>query len=68
MKKSESGLSVVKSIATIAFVGGAVAAFVIWARRPSVRSHKLIDRVDEALNELEHRSPDYDLKSLNNYA
>ena len=68
MKKSESGLTVVKSIATIAFVGGALAALVIWARRPSVRSHRLIDRVDDALSELEHRSPDYDLKSLEHFA
>ena len=65
MKKSESGLTVVKSIATIAFVGGALAALVIWAR---VRSHRLIDRVDDALSELEHRSPDYDLKSLEHFA
>ncbi len=62
MKKTDSGLVVVKSIATIAFIGGAVAAFILWARKPSVRSHRLMDRCDEALDELEHRSPQLELQ------
>jgi hypothetical protein len=68
MKKSESLVTVVKSIAAIAFVGGAVAAIVLLARRPSVRSHRLIDRCEEALSELEHRSPDFELHGLERYA
>ncbi|MDR3688990.1 MAG: hypothetical protein P4L46_06390 [Fimbriimonas sp.] len=68
MKKSESTLSVVKSIATIAFIGGAVAAFVFWTRRPSFRSHRLIGRCDDALNELEHRAPEFELHPVEHYA
>jgi len=56
MCKSEPSKTVLKSIAAIAVVGGAVAAFIIWARNPRVRSNRLIDRSNELLDELEHRA------------
>ena len=70
MSKSESCKAIVRSIAALAVIGGAVAAVVLWTRNPRVRSGRLIDKCDDALSELEHRSPglSYELSSLENWA
>lgn len=56
MCNSEPSKTLLKSVATIAVIGGAVAAFVIWARNPRLRTNRLIDRSNELLHELEHRA------------
>jgi len=59
---SESKGVLLKSVIAVAVVSSiAAAAVLVWMRRPGPRSRRLIDRCDEALSELEHRSPSYAL-------
>jgi hypothetical protein len=56
--QSESNNILVKSVVAAAVVSGvAAAALYLWLKRPAVQSRMLRDRCEDALSELEHRSP-----------
>ncbi len=56
--QSESNNILVKSVVAAAVVGGvAAAALILWLKSPAAKSRRLRDRCEDALSELEHRSP-----------
>ena len=57
---SESNGVILKSVVTIAVVSSiAAAAVLLWLRLPATKTRRLVDRCDDAINELEHRSPKF---------
>jgi hypothetical protein len=48
---------------TIAVISSvAAAAALLWLRSPATKSRRIMDRCEDALSELEHRSPRYDFR------
>lgn len=68
-KSAQSSPIVFRSVVAVALLtSAAAAAFLIWAKRPTTQSRKLIGRCDDALDVLEHRSPSYNLGELRHTA
>ena len=59
----ESNNVLLKSVVTIAVISSvAAAAALLWLRSPATKSRRIMDRCEDALSELEHRSPRYDFR------